>query len=629
MDTSRSRIACLIIVTLASIAASRLPVRAAEIGTAANTPTESPEAAVARLTAALPSSQKADYIRWVVIQRCLRLPRPPAIASTAQSEYARGSYLFDHASPDARAAGYEQAASAFAEASLHAPCVYQYYFDRALALQQAVKYGGSAQDAAAAAMSWHWYLATDPHSRKAKRVLLDIGSLEAQADIASDTALGWVPLVWAAADEEVAEVRALVANGADVNATYDFNIERGVTALVAAAESFTEPAQVSILKMLVAAGAKIDAADNHGYTPLFFAAMNDELSAARYLLAHGADVDHVGADYNGASVLGEACYLGHMDMVKYLVSAGADINLRGGNQKMDPLFLALEGGHLDVAQYLLSAGADINLAAINGITPLNWAASMNKPEIVQLLLSHGADVDAADKSHNTPLTWAAKDDNLTLVQSLLSRGAVVDVADKHDLSALYWASAGDYLDIARLLVAHGADVDWVSNQKSYLSVLGIAAHNGYLDMVQYLIGAGAKVNIEQNDGTTPLLDAASNDKLAVVEYLLSQHASVDATTHNVTPLFWAAGMGYMDVARALVAGGADVNWHGDSAIGLSVLEIAAKTGQLPMVQYLIARGAEVNYHDSGAPTAYDYAVAGGKLDIANYLRSHGGKSGLH
>jgi ankyrin repeat protein len=58
-----------------------------------------------------------------------------------------------------------------------------------------------------------------------------------------------------------------------------------------------------------------------------------------------------------------------MDIVKYLLSSGADINL-GKERGQSPLLIASQRGHCDVVEYLLSSGADINLRDEGGQSSL-------------------------------------------------------------------------------------------------------------------------------------------------------------------------------------------------------------------------------------------------------------------
>lgn len=555
-----------------------------------------------KLVAQLPSSKAADYLRWQIIQDCLELPQPPVVPGEAQTVAAQAYYLFAHASRANGASDYEKAADAYARASLIAPCIPDYYFNRAIALQQALKNGGSTQDAKDGAMSLHWYLTANPGDTESDKdkIIASIGKFEAEAGAKTDTDLGWVPLVWAASNNELKMVQSLLANGADVNAVYNFGARKGIRALQAAAGSDN----MDIVKLLLAHDARIDAKDDsEGKTALSTAASHGELDIVQYLVTHGADINTT--DKYGNTPLALAAYFApfseHLAVVKYLVSAGSDIALPN-HAGVTPFFRAITNNSFDAAQFLILEGADINAPDKEGITPLIWAASNNKLDAVKFLISNHAKMDAADK---------------------------------HDLTALYYAASSDNLAVAQYLIAHGADINWVSNRENYLSVLGVAAQNGHLDIVNYLVSSGANVNLHANDGSTPLINAAQNDEPQIAQFLLAHHAKVDAAdSEGMTALYWAAVFGYVDVARILVKYHADVNWASHNSHGDNVLGIAAWNGQLKMVKFLIAQGANVNAQRTDGQTPLDEADASNdkanmndKIAVADYLSSHGGETG--
>ena len=83
-------------------------------------------------------------------------------------------------------------------------------------------------------------------------------------------------------------------------------------------------------------------------------------------------------------------------------------------------------------------------------------------------------------------------------------------------------------DLAKVeaLVREGADVNNVTKEHGW-SLLYEAATNGRLAVVQYLAQQGADKNKAANDGYTPLCGAACGGHLAVVQYLVQQGVDKD------------------------------------------------------------------------------------------------------
>jgi len=67
------------------------------------------------------------------------------------------------------------------------------------------------------------------------------------------------------------------------------------------------------------------------------------------------------------------------------------------------------GGHVEVVRYLLSTGADCNIAeSTGGYTPLHWAASHGNLETIEALVEAGADPTVADRQGRLPIDMARK-----------------------------------------------------------------------------------------------------------------------------------------------------------------------------------------------------------------------------
>lgn len=105
------------------------------------------------------------------------------------------------------------------------------------------------------------------------------------------------------------------------------------------------------LQLLHFAGANVNARGNSGM-PLFLAAGEGKLEVVRYLLNEGADVN--ARESWGSTALVEAAYYGHIDVIKELLLRGADINAIG--EQGTALDIAINRNNTAVADLLRHRG---------------------------------------------------------------------------------------------------------------------------------------------------------------------------------------------------------------------------------------------------------------------------------
>ncbi len=195
-------------------------------------------------------------------------------------------------------------------------------------------------------------------------------------------------------------------------------------------------------------------------------------------------------------------------------------------------------------------------------------------------------------------------------------------------------------EIARLesLMANSPDLLSTPGPKASATPLHDAAGAGQAHVVRYLLSKGGDVDSTKAPGRqTPLMLAAGGGHKAVVEILLEKGANPNrADAGNTTPLFMAVRQGFREVARTLIAGGADVRATGTTdtvrwrtgAAGQGVqtritwttpLHVAARMGSVPLITELLAAGAPVDGTNSAGLTPLVDAVMARKAEAAEAL----------
>ncbi|MDH5682805.1 MAG: ankyrin repeat domain-containing protein, partial [Spirochaetota bacterium] len=126
---------------------------------------------------------------------------------------------------------------------------------------------------------------------------------------------------------------------------------------------------------------------------------------------------------------------GELEIVKYLISKGADIKvIRKGGWTV--LHSAARGGNLEIVKLLITKGADIHAKIKNGSTVLHYAASGGNLEIVKYLIDQGADPRSKNMYGRTILHSAARGGNLDIVKYLIDKGVEINKKDKNDKTPL-------------------------------------------------------------------------------------------------------------------------------------------------------------------------------------------------
>ena len=277
-----------------------------------------------------------------------------------------------------------------------------------------------------------------------------------------ETNSGQSALMWAAAEGHTGVVDLLIGAGADVNASSSGRF----TPLMFSARS----GALKIARLLLDAGADVNATTDEGLSPLLVATASlDAITGSDYrlvvdesehqdlgilLIDHGADVNQ--SDQYGMTALHYAVEMDKPRLLKKLLEKGADPNAqlteglpfrrgdyvgRGEYDGASPFWLATRLGNVEMMRELLSAGADPELRQAWGVTPTMVASGVTQTDsrivsedklikaLELLVLEIGTDIHSVDRSGQTAVHGAANVSGNEIIKFLVAQGADPEALD--------------------------------------------------------------------------------------------------------------------------------------------------------------------------------------------------------
>ncbi len=373
-----------------------------------------------------------------------------------------------------------------------------------------------------------------------------------------------------------------------------------------------------------------DVAEPQG-SALYYCSLLDLEKLASKLLEQDNQVNEAGGYYG--TPLQAAVFEGHIEMVKLLLSYGADVNLESGRYGFPIVAVAAKSPNIgceEILQLLLNSGAKVSSSdhPIRNVA-LHYAAMTGALGVAQRLIETAKEVNTKDTSSSTtfnpandmgwtPFHGAAQAGDVEIIKLFVESGVELELKENRGWTALFTAAAYGNVDAVRYLKEEDAD-PYVVDEHGW-TTLHAAAESGSVPTAEYLSSIGLGINRLNGQESTALHGAALAGHLQMAEYLITKGATVDVANENGwTAMHAAAWNGHDTVMNLLLDKGANVEQEDKKA--WRPLHLAAQRGHVNSVTLLFNRNAELSPVSQNGWTPLHNACAHGEFPVTEVLLS--------
>ena len=332
---------------------------------------------------------------------------------------------------------------------------------------------------------------------------------------------------------------------------------------------------LDIVQALLDKGADVNAKNNHNKLPVEVAVTNGcNRDVVQYLINKTCGYKDKNNTKSQEKLFILAVQSGSIVLVKHFWNKR--FRKIKDSSSRSPLHLAVLAGHMNVIKFFIRKDIDLNVKTVTGHTPLHLAARAGRLEVAKLLLCNGADSSKEDVDKKKFYELTDFDGNTLLHLAVIKRD----------------------IELVQFLIEEGADINALDRHKR--SPLHLAACEGHFDLVLFLLEHNADPNIKDSSGR----------KFHELKY-----------NHNNTLLHFAIKMKDIELAKKLIALGADVNAKNDDDITPLHCAIIQKNTEL--VNACLGKFEDLNVLDKSNNTLLHYAARAENMELVSSLLQRG------
>ena len=346
----------------------------------------------------------------------------------------------------------------------------------------------------------------------------------------------------------------------ETGALIDINAQNSThkTALFLALDTDHSARQVGdMVKLLLKHGADVNissycSAHCTFEMPVVTAARQKSYEMVELLLSESCELEGSGRSREGKSALQWAATYGDISMAKLLYLHGADVNWIGPYFN-SALHYAVLADEKDMVKWLLKHNAEISING-DGRSPLHIATVRGNLAIVQHLIQHKCEINLKDNYQFTPFSLACLRGHLAIIQYMMENAPPSTEFNVND--GLLRASDCGHIDVLRYLLGKGADVNAVNTLGE--TALSIAARGQYYS-VCLLLENNAKINTVDRRGYTPLQHAILREQKDIATNLIQHGAHLYSCCETIeSPLQMCCNISNPMLIKCMLDAGCDL-----------------------------------------------------------------------
>jgi len=458
---------------------------------------------------------------------------------------------------------------------------------------------------------------------------------------------------------EMEFIEILLDNNVDIN----IRDNDGNTPLMIAC-AFRRTEQINLL---LKRGAHTDVLNNEGISPLDFLCFDKELGIRKeeiniynssrhenyvpYLVQKDTFLSNTSNKTYKYTPLHLACYNNNLDMIRFLLEKGLNINASDCNLNT-PFHILCKKGYSAILKELFEMKLDINVNAQNviGKTGMHYACQNQDVVTIKLLLEHNVNLGLVDSHGNNPLHIACSVNNHEIIDLILNHilseycnepnepnesqleqqpnikkepinneMEIINCFNNNHETPIFLAlQNGDIKIVNRLLHLHNINISF-EDKENENTLLHLACEKEIVSVAQNLLWLSVDPNIQNKHGNTPLHIACQKSSLDLINVLLNfKNLDVNIKNNDLeTPIHIACNNKSEDLCLFLLDRKAKLDIEDNS--GHTAFFIACKQGLTKVVKKMLKSGIDVHRLDKNGYTALHIACAYERVQITKLL----------